>query len=83
MIEEVALLTVSIVVFKNKAAEIGELCSSILKSKLDVRIFLVDNSRASRVDYADGKFKIIYINQLKQEESWAWTKKQLPYYTSW
>jgi len=35
----------------------------------DVPLFLVDNSRASRVDYADGKFKIIYINQLKQEES--------------
>ena len=49
MIEEVALLTVSIVVFKNKAAEIGELCSNVLKSKLDVRLFLVDNSPTNKL----------------------------------
>ncbi|MBD5069921.1 MAG: histidine phosphatase family protein [Lactobacillus sp.] len=35
----------------------------------DVPLFLVDNSRASRVDYENSEFKIIYINQLKQEEN--------------
>ncbi|SEM54698.1 probable phosphoglycerate mutase [Ligilactobacillus sp. WC1T17] len=33
----------------------------------DVPLFLVDNSRASRIDYEQGKFKIIYINQIKQK----------------
>ncbi len=48
----------------------GLILSNFLESlNGDVPLFLVDNSRASRVDYADGKFKIIYINQLKQEES--------------
>lgn len=48
----------------------GLILSNFLESlNGDVPLFLVDNSRASRVDYADGKFEIIYINQLKQEES--------------
>ncbi|MGX5377245.1 histidine phosphatase family protein [Ligilactobacillus sp. LYQ135] len=34
----------------------------------NVPLFLLDNSRASLVDYENGEFKIQYINQLKQED---------------
>lgn len=34
----------------------------------DVPLFLLDNSRASRVDYEHGRFTIVYINQLKPDE---------------
>lgn len=48
----------------------GLILSNFLESlNGDVPLFLVDNSRASRVDYENGEFKIIYINRLKPEDN--------------
>lgn len=47
----------------------GLILSNFIESLYgEVPLFLVDNSRASLVDYAHGEFKIRYINQLKQED---------------
>lgn len=47
----------------------GLILSNFLESlNGDVPLFLVDNSRASLVDYDHGEFKIRYINQLKHGE---------------
>ncbi|WP_290032792.1 histidine phosphatase family protein [Ligilactobacillus cholophilus] len=44
----------------------GLILSNFIESLCgDVPVFLLDNSRASLVDYQDGKFKIRYINQLE------------------
>jgi len=49
MNEEELQLTLSIVLFENKATEIKELVSTILKSTLKLKIFLIDNSKTDRL----------------------------------
>lgn len=47
----------------------GLILSNFIESLYgEVPLFLVDNSRASLVDYDNGDFKIRYVNQLKQED---------------
>lgn len=47
----------------------GLILSNFIESLYgEVPLFLIDNSRASLVDYMNGEFKIRYINQLKQED---------------
>ena len=48
----------------------GLILSNFIESLYgEVPLFLVDNSRASLVDYQNGQFKIRYVNQLRQEDS--------------
>ena len=47
----------------------GLILSNFIESLYgEVPLFLVDNSRASLVDYQNGEFKIRYVNQLRQED---------------
>ncbi|MCP0885971.1 histidine phosphatase family protein [Ligilactobacillus sp. WILCCON 0076] len=47
----------------------GLILSNFIESlRGDVPLFLLDNSRASRVDYIDGQFKVIYVNKLKMDK---------------
>ena len=46
----------------------GLILSNFIESlKGEVPLFLVDNSRASLIDYKNGNFEIKYVNQIKQE----------------
>ena len=46
----------------------GLILSNFIESlKGEVPLFLVDNSRASLIDYENGNFEIKYVNQIKQE----------------
>lgn len=46
----------------------GLILSNFIESlKGEVPLFLVDNSRASLIDYNNGNFEIKYVNQIKQE----------------
>ena len=47
----------------------GLILSSFIESlQGEVPLFLLDNARASRVDYQAGQFKIVYVNKRKPEE---------------
>ena len=46
----------------------GLILSNFIESlKGEVPLFLLDNSRASLIDYKNGNFEIKYVNQIKQE----------------
>lgn len=47
----------------------GLILSNFIESlEGEVPLFLLDNSRASRVDYENGKFKVIYVNRMKLDD---------------